>query len=192
MLSGNNIVVPALLSPDDFDWVQSRPLKRWSVGPGPGQTYDSVWWSWKAEPIALIQLLTADITAVLCVPRERDRLPARSRGAGLKAPSEAMVRETINAVYDAAGENPPNIKDALKAAPEATVRAAIKETYDRAAVAGEKPPNIKELPDAVQPLLEAQGYTASKRAIQKLGDASVFKKRRGPIGKTVASQRRSR
>jgi hypothetical protein len=50
MLSGSNISVPAFLTPDDFDWVQSQPRKLWSVGPGPGQTYTSVGWSWKAEP----------------------------------------------------------------------------------------------------------------------------------------------
>jgi hypothetical protein len=51
-------------------------------------------------------------------------------------------------------------------------------------------PNIKELPAAVQPFL--QGFYASGRRIQQLGDAEEFKRRRRPRGKTVASERRKK
>src|SRR5262249_3150409 len=34
-----NVGVPKRLKPDDFDWVQSRPLKPWWIGPQPGQHY---------------------------------------------------------------------------------------------------------------------------------------------------------
>jgi hypothetical protein len=80
----------------------------------------------------------------------------------------------------------------LKQAPRATVQEAIKAAYDTADVTGSKPPNIKELPAAVQPLLEQNGYGASARFIQELGNVPAFKVRRRSPGKTVSSERRAR
>ncbi len=63
-LSGGNINVPTRLKPEDFDWVASRPLKRWHVGPKLGQHYFGP--DWKHRSVALLELCTADVTAVLC------------------------------------------------------------------------------------------------------------------------------
>jgi hypothetical protein len=79
----------------------------------------------------------------------------------------------------------------LKLAPRVTVQEAIKAAYDAADAAGGKPPNIKELPAAVLPLLEQNGYSASARFIQELGNAPAFKVRRRSPGKTVSSERRA-
>jgi len=58
--SGGNVGVPPHLGPSDLDWVQSRPLKPWSIGPMPGQHY--VWTDgWQDRPIDLIELSTADV-----------------------------------------------------------------------------------------------------------------------------------
>ena len=80
----------------------------------------------------------------------------------------------------------------LKQAPRAMVQEAIKAAYDTTDAAGGKPPNIKELPTAVLPLLEQNGYGASARLIQELGGSPAFKVRRRSPGKTVSSERRAR
>ena len=64
--------------------------------------------------------------------------------------------------------------------------------YDAAEAAGKKPPNIKELAAPVQLRLEEEGFSASKRRIQLLGEAEEFKRRRRPPGKTLASERRKK
>ena len=63
MYPGDNVRVPRRLAPSDFDWVQSRPLKPWFIGPMPGQHY---YWNGGDRPISLIELSTADVRAVLC------------------------------------------------------------------------------------------------------------------------------
>jgi hypothetical protein len=77
----------------------------------------------------------------------------------------------------------------LKPAPDRIVIEAIRCAYDTAETARRKPPNIKELPEAVQPVLQEKGFSASGRHIQQLGDADEFKRRRRPPGKTIASER---
>ena len=86
------------------------------------------------------------------------------------------------------GESQPS-RSQLKEAPERIVIEAIRCAYDAAEAAGTKPPNIKELPAAVQPLLQQQGFSASGQRIQQLGEAEEFKRRRRLPGKTVASER---
>jgi hypothetical protein len=80
---------------------------------------------------------------------------------------------------------------ALKLAPKPEISAAIKATYDAADAVGGKPPNIKELAAAVLPRLKEKGYRASGRAIQEVGDAQEFKRRRRQPGKTISSEQRS-
>jgi hypothetical protein len=76
----------------------------------------------------------------------------------------------------------------LRPAPADAIREAIAEAYDSAEGEGRKPPNIKELPAAVHPLLEAQGYQASGRHIMKVGDKPEFKNRRVLTGIRRRSQ----
>ena len=80
---------------------------------------------------------------------------------------------------------------AKRPAPAKMIRAAIQATYDAAEAGGQKPPNIKELPAAVQQRLEEKGFSASGRAIQKIGAAEEFKNRRLPPGNTISSGRRA-
>jgi hypothetical protein len=87
---------------------------------------------------------------------------------------------------------PSRSQEELKPAPGRIVIDAIRCVYDVAVAAGSKPPNIKELSTAVQPLLQRQGLTASRRWIEKLAEAPEFKRRRRPPGKTVASERRKK
>ena len=60
---GNVEVPPPHLGPGDLDWVQSRPLKRWSIGPMPGQHYPWIG-GWKDRPIDFIELSTADVAEI--------------------------------------------------------------------------------------------------------------------------------
>ena len=80
VLSGGNVDVPARLDPDDFDWVRSRPLKRWLVGPRLIEHY--TWTSgWSARSLDLIELSTRDVRRILC----GDDLAAQL-GSALTAP----------------------------------------------------------------------------------------------------------
>jgi hypothetical protein len=63
VFSGGNVGVPSHLDPRDLDWMQSSPLRPWKIGPMPGQHYS---WDWEDRPIDLIELSTADVTAILC------------------------------------------------------------------------------------------------------------------------------
>jgi len=63
--SNGNVRVPTHLSPGDLDWVQSRPLAQWSIGPKLVEHY--TWFeNWKVRPLDLIELSTADVMNVLC------------------------------------------------------------------------------------------------------------------------------
>src|SRR5262249_45477093 len=91
------------------------------------------------------------------------------------------------------GESQPSRSQVkLKPAPDPIVIEAIRCAYDAAETAGTKPPNIKELPAAVQPLLQQDGFYSSGRRIMQLGGREEFKRRRRPPGKTVASERRKK
>ena len=64
VLSDGNVGVPPHLSAGDFDWVNSRPVAQWSIGPRLGEHY--VWLEdWKNYPLDLIELSTVDVAGVL-------------------------------------------------------------------------------------------------------------------------------
>ncbi len=69
VLLGANIRVPQHLAPGDFDWVQSRPLKPWPVGPSGPQHYSVPWWDWQNQPIELIELATGDVLSIFGSPK---------------------------------------------------------------------------------------------------------------------------
>jgi hypothetical protein len=70
----------------------------------------------------------------------------------------------------------------LKWAPDSMIIEAIADVYDAADKAATKPPNINELPGAVLPRLNARGYTASGKAIKRIGGNEEFVGRRGKVG----------
>lgn len=76
-----------------------------------------------------------------------------------------------------------------KATPQ-KITAALQWVYDEAEAACRKAPNIKEAPKLAQARLEAQGYYASQNEIG--GYADQFESRRGPVGKTLKSQKVSK
>jgi hypothetical protein len=63
--TGRNISVPSHLSPADFDWTHSQPVRPWPIGPAPGQHYSWIE-DWKKRPLDLIELSTSDVIGVLC------------------------------------------------------------------------------------------------------------------------------
>ena len=78
--SDGNVGVPLRLNPRDFDWVRSRPLSRWSIGPMLGEHY--TWTSgWSEQSLDLIELSTRDVRRILC----GDDLAAQL-GSALTAP----------------------------------------------------------------------------------------------------------
>jgi hypothetical protein len=104
LFCGGNVGVPAHLEPQNFDWVQSRPLAQWPIGPKLGEHY--VWiGGWENRPFDLIELRTADVIEVLC-------------GAGGNATSPATVRQEADATKALAShlKNNPQIKKADAAA----------------------------------------------------------------------------
>src|SRR4051794_3997919 len=64
VFAGRNVAAPPHLTPGDLDWMQSRPLRRWSIGPVGPQNYNWLG-GWKEHPIDLIELSTHDVVDVL-------------------------------------------------------------------------------------------------------------------------------
>jgi hypothetical protein len=92
-----NVAVPRHLNPDDFDWLQSRPLKPFSIVPLPGENY--YWYaSRQGRVIELIELSTADVTNLLC-------------GAGIDGSTntEGIVPATPGSAQHDATEPPSNV-----------------------------------------------------------------------------------
>jgi hypothetical protein len=87
-----NVGVPPHLAVQDFDWVQSRPLKPWSIGPMPGQHYSWIG-GWENRPLDLIELSTADVIVILCGAGTGGGAGTRSksgRGAKTRGIEEAI------------------------------------------------------------------------------------------------------
>jgi hypothetical protein len=88
IFANGNVGVPVHLKPSDFDWVQSRPLAQWRIGPKPGQHY--AWLGgWENRPIDLIELFTNDVTEVLC-RAGNDRATVWHETAAIKALKEVL------------------------------------------------------------------------------------------------------
>ena len=84
VFSKRNVGVPLHLEPRDLDWVQSRPLKPWSIGPTPGEHY---YWigGWEKRPIDLIEVSTADVMEILCGAGLEDQAGRKSAIAGVES-----------------------------------------------------------------------------------------------------------
>jgi hypothetical protein len=89
VFSDGNVGVPPHLNPHDFDWVQSRPLAQWSIGPMPGQQYS--WLAgWQNRPLDLIELSTSDVTKILCEGASADDNTSGALAATAKREAEAI------------------------------------------------------------------------------------------------------
>ncbi len=66
---GANVKVPPHLTPADFDWENSRPLKPWQVRPRGGR--QDVWRSFSL-PAVLLELSVSEIRNMLCVGEQAD------------------------------------------------------------------------------------------------------------------------
>ncbi|WP_439394959.1 hypothetical protein ACRQ5Q_38300 [Bradyrhizobium sp. PMVTL-01] len=82
--SDGNVGVPAHLEPRDFDWVQSRPLKPWLIGPKRGEHYA---WDWENRPLDLIELSTGEVTKILCTGHPPHLRPPDRRIEGRPSPA---------------------------------------------------------------------------------------------------------
>jgi hypothetical protein len=74
----------------------------------------------------------------------------------------------------------------------AVIRDKVRLVYERAKAAGRDGSNLNKVPNEVQPLLEADGYEASKNSIKKIACEHEFKAFRRPRGRTIASERRKK
>jgi hypothetical protein len=99
----------------------------------------------------------------------------------------SLARHLHPSAQETNGEPPAELRQATS--PQ--IRATIEAVYNAAATDHVKPPNIKELPGAVQRLLKDQGYRASQKLIQEIGDSPEFKVRRRLPGLTMANERRT-
>jgi hypothetical protein len=94
VFSGGNVDVPRHLRPGDLDWVQSRPLAQWPIGPRPGQHY---FWNWQERPLDLIELWTRDVMDVLCNGNNAQARPQRPRRKSW--PAIERAQDAIQALY---------------------------------------------------------------------------------------------
>jgi hypothetical protein len=81
------------------------------------------------------------------------------------------------------------IEDELKRAGDNQIDQAIAAEYDAAEMKSSKPPNIKEIVKPVLRRLSEVGYIATGVQIERVAGADRHKKRRRPVGKTVASEK---
>jgi len=93
--------IPPQLVPDDFDWVLSRPLKPWLIGPATvAEIYLSVYGS-ESQRIASIKLFRADVTQVLCGSEHANNKPEKK-----PTTTAAQERAAIKALASYLKANP--------------------------------------------------------------------------------------
>jgi hypothetical protein len=119
---------------------------------------------------------------------------ATKGGSELSRAPEELKPAPGTAWYDRPRDlsEPSRSTEELKPASEAMTKEEMWSVCKAEEAAGRKDPNVKELSAAVKPLLERKGFWASRRWIEKLAEASEFKSRRRPRGKTVASEQRKK
>lgn len=96
VFSDGNVGVPLHLTASDLDWVRSRPLARWSIGPRLGKHY--VWLDgWESQPVDLIELSTADVIEILGGERdEKNSTEAAAQETGAwRYPGRPSVKAPI-------------------------------------------------------------------------------------------------
>lgn len=96
--SGGNVAVPAHLSPADLDWLNSRPLRPWAIGPMPGQHYTWIG-GWEKYPIDLVELSTADIMSILNITVARATNAIRSSSKSGRGAKARAIDEAINQLW---------------------------------------------------------------------------------------------
>jgi hypothetical protein len=103
VVRGNNFRIPAELSPEDFDWERSRPVKLWAVqreiSPLPGL--------WEVE---WIELFKANVTRIWCPAGERsDTAQKASKKPGAKSrtqPASERVLRVLRQLFPPKGDLP--------------------------------------------------------------------------------------
>jgi hypothetical protein len=74
---------------------------------------------------------------------------------------------------------------------DAKIRDEVRATYDEAERSGSKPPNTAELGKLVSNSLKTKGYFVAQHRASAIGDEAEFLGRRRPVGKTIASERKT-
>ena len=99
VFSDGNVGVPPHLSAGDLDWVKSRPLAQWSIGPRLGEHY--AWLEgWKNHPLDLIELSTADVIEVLGGGEdEKKTIPAVGHRRRGRVSLSQRLAEEMKALY---------------------------------------------------------------------------------------------
>jgi hypothetical protein len=114
------------------------------------------------------------------------RTPAIEGKAGSLKPRPVPDSEVRTATPEPAEVPAPQATE-LRKAPKTEIRRAIQAEYDAAKSARTKAPNVVEIKPLVSGRLEAAGFTASHREIQKIAGEDCFKKQRVGVGKRMRS-----
>ncbi|MFZ0423539.1 MAG: hypothetical protein WAL80_11740 [Xanthobacteraceae bacterium] len=134
---GANVKVPPHLTPADFDWENSRPLKPWPVRPRGGRRDE---WRSFSPPAVLIELSVSDIRNVLCgvwpTSVAKIEKPARGRPAdynwtGVKARLETYASQngavkTLNELLQKCADFASELHPRKRTPSDKTIREAIK------------------------------------------------------------------
>jgi hypothetical protein len=95
VFSDGNVGVPPHLGAGDLDWVKSRPLAQWSIGPRLGEHYG---WldGWKNHLLDLIELSTVDIVEVLGAGDDEEKtIPTAARETSSRYPGRPSVKLSV-------------------------------------------------------------------------------------------------
>jgi hypothetical protein len=108
---GADIGVPSHLTPHDFDWEHSRPLKLWSIRPRESQIEPRDWKSieghsfvWPRRIVSRIEACTADVTRLIGEITKPAHGGIASETTS-SAPSHAVAQSTLSMSRDDAADN---------------------------------------------------------------------------------------
>ena len=122
VFSGQRVLVPARLNPNDFDWEQSHPHRPWTVGGsvvGPKSYYDP-YRTWERRQIGLIELATADVQRLFGSSPAKPKRQAAAEDSGLKnsiGPQQPTTEEASSGAEQDSGAGAIDVPRRTRAMP---------------------------------------------------------------------------
>jgi hypothetical protein len=93
VLNGDDVEIPARLSPNDIDWNNSRPLRPWAVRRERLRGYWRIEW---------VEVLSSDVTRIVCGSRSEPKQTVPSNAQtrrGKSSPALARARSALEQLH---------------------------------------------------------------------------------------------